>query len=64
MACWSRGMILALGVRGPRFDSRTSPFLEKKPLWRGHRDVLVGCVAIGSAKFTHVYHVKKHFLTL
>ena len=27
VACWSRGMTLALGAKGPRFKSQTSPLV-------------------------------------
>ena len=35
LASWSRGMILALGARGPGFKSRTGPFFFLRPMIRG-----------------------------
>ncbi len=33
MACWSRGMVLTSGARGPGFKSRTSPPRALEPLF-------------------------------
>ena len=56
MACWSSGMILALGVRGPGFKSRTSPFLlqdmilqEQNPLFMNYH---TGGMAFGIPQTT------------
>ena len=39
MSRWSRGMIIALGSRGPKFKSRTSPNIYFIPVFLKEKEV-------------------------